>query len=121
MFLGMASPATTGSNFHAQAGGDSDYGSDFSAQEEEIINSLLADQERVELIEDNPLVTDLEYHDPAETVWVPRVIGQGRIIDALREESSITKDGCLPSAAVPPEQQDCKFSPLSCPALSCVT
>lgn len=109
MFLGMASPATTISNFYAQAGGDSDYGSDFSAEEEEIVNRLLAEQERVEVIENNPIVTDLEYHDPAQTVRVPRVIDRGRISDALLAESNITKDTRLSSAAIQPEHQDCKL------------
>ena len=111
MFTGMASPATTASNFHAQVEGSSDYGSDFSANEEEIVNRLLAEQERVEIIEDNPIVTDLEYHDPVQTVQVPRVIGRGRINDALLEESNIAKDNRLSSAAVQSVDPNCELPP----------
>jgi hypothetical protein len=115
MFSGMASPATKSSNFYAQARGDSDYGSDFSAEEEEIVNRLLAEQERVEVIEDNPVVTDFEYHDQAQTVRVPWVIGRGRVSDALLEESGITKDTRLSSAAIQPEYPDCKVPPYPVP------
>jgi hypothetical protein len=111
MFAGMASPATTSSNFQASIGGDSDYGSDFSAEEEEILSRLLAEQERVEVIEDNPIVTDLEYHDPPQIIRVPRVIDRGQVSDALLEKSSIAKDDRFSSAAVQPEQPDCKHSP----------
>lgn len=114
MFTGMASPATTSSTFHAQVEGDSDYGSDFSPEEEEIVNRLLAEQERVEAIEENRIVTDLEYHDPAQTVRVPRIIRRARISDALLEESSIAKDNRLSGAAVKPEQPDCELPPQSC-------
>jgi hypothetical protein len=109
MFPGMASPATKSSNFYAQARGDSDYGSDFSTEEEEIINRLLAEQERVEVIEDNPVVTDFEYHDPVQTVRMPWVIGRRRVSDALPEESNIAKDTRLSSAAIQPEYPDCKL------------
>jgi hypothetical protein len=115
MFTGMASPATTSSDFRAKVEGDSDYGSDFSAEEEEIVSRLLAEQERVEVIEDNTIVTDLEYHDPAENVRVPRVIGRRRISDALLEESSVAKDNGLSRAAVKSEQPGCEFSsPILC-------
>jgi hypothetical protein len=106
MFTGMTSPATTISDFHAQVKCDSDYGSDFSAEEEEIVNRLLGQQERVEVIEDNPIVIDLEYHDSAQTVRVPRVIGRGRISAALMEESSIAKDNALSSLAVQSDHPD---------------
>jgi len=109
MFPGMASPATTSSNFHAHVEGDSDYGSDFSAEEEEIVNRLLA---HAEVAEDNPIVTDLEYHDPAQTVRVPRVNGQGRISHALLEESSVAKGNGLSSMAVQSEQPYCELSSL---------
>jgi hypothetical protein len=112
MFPGMASPATTSSNFHAHVEGDSDYGSDFSAEEEDIVNRLLA---RVEVAEDNPIVTDLEYHDPAQTVRVPRVIGRGQVSHAPLGESSVAKGNGLSSAAVQSEQPYCEFpSPILC-------
>jgi hypothetical protein len=114
MFTGMASPATASSGFHAQTEGDSDYGSDFSTEEEEIVNRLLTEQEHVEVIEDNPIVTDLEYHDPAQTVRVPRVIGRGRISDALLEESSTPNVNRLSSAAIQPGDPDCEPFPLPC-------
>lgn len=111
MFTGMASPATTSSSFHAQAEGDSDYGSDFSAGEEEILHRLLTEQERVQVIEDNPIVTDREYHGPAQTIRVPRVIGRGRISHSLQEESNIAKDKGLSSAALQSEDPDCELLP----------
>ena len=112
MFTGMASPATTSSDFNTQAEGDCDYGSDFSAEEEEIVNRLLVE---IEVIEDNPIVTDLEYHDPTQTVRVPQVIGRERI-NGLLEESNIAKDDRLSSAAVQSDHWDCE--PL--PSILCV-
>ena len=69
----MASPA-----IEAQVGtfindGESDYGSDFSPEEEQIVSRLLSGQQ-IE-IEDNP-ISNIEHNEPAQTLRVPRVFGR---------------------------------------------
>lgn len=58
---------------------ESDYGSDFSPEEEEIVNTLLSGNlARIEVVEDNPIVNDVEYLEKQGTVRVPRVLGSAR-------------------------------------------
>ena len=70
----MASPATYDPVDVMTNDGESDYGSDFSPEEEQIVSRLLSGQQ-IE-IEDNPIVTDIEHHDSAQTLRVPRVFGR---------------------------------------------
>jgi len=107
----MACPAASDLSYQAQADGDSDYGSDFSSEEEQLINRLLAGQERVEVIQDNPILAGLEYHEPPQTVRVPRVLGRERNHDALPEGSIVAENNSLSSAAFHSEYPDCELAP----------
>jgi len=53
---------------------ESDYGSDFSPEDQEIVNSLLSAQTLS--VEDNPIVSNVEYPELSSTLRVPRVLGQ---------------------------------------------
>jgi exonuclease V len=55
---------------------DTDYGSDFSAGEEEIVSRLLSGASPV-LEEDNPITTEIEYHDAQQTLRLPRIYAIG--------------------------------------------
>ncbi|ESZ98722.1 putative exonuclease V [Sclerotinia borealis F-4128] len=70
-----------------QNNGDSDYGSDFSPEEFEIVERLLSPvhlcREATE-IEDNPIVNNIEYHESECTLRLPRVIGKEQISPLLR-------------------------------------
>jgi hypothetical protein len=109
----MACPATTDLNLQARVESDSDYGSDFSSEEELLINRLLAGQEGVEGIEDNPILTGLEYHEPVQTVRVPRVLGRERINDILPEGSVVAEVHNLSSAAFHSGYPDCELFPIA--------
>ncbi len=50
----------------------SDYGSDFSPEEEEIIGDLLANPIQI-LEDDNPILPDIEDHEPPSSLRVPRL------------------------------------------------
>jgi exonuclease V len=52
---------------------DTDYGSDFSPEEADVVEQLLSGK-AVE--EDNPIVNDIEHHDPGQTLRIPRVFGR---------------------------------------------
>lgn len=56
----------------APADDTSDYGSDFSPEEEQIINRLLSNPD----IEDNPIINEIGYHDARPTLRLPRVLGR---------------------------------------------
>ncbi len=49
---------------------DSDYGSDFSPEEEQIVQSLLSD------IEDNLIVSGIERNDTEPVLHIPRILGR---------------------------------------------
>jgi exonuclease V len=67
----MASPAQVASIF---GDSDTDYGSDFSPEEERIVEQLLSGQ-KVE-IEDNPIVAGIEQHGTQQSLRVPRALGR---------------------------------------------
>lgn len=55
----------------------SDYGSDFTPEEDEILQRLASGQPvAIAEIEDNPIVNSVEYHEPSQTLRVPRVFGR---------------------------------------------
>lgn len=65
---------------------DSDYGSDFSIEDIVEVDTLLTNQpSRVEPSEDNPIVNEIEYHDPPSSLRVPRVLGQKHHIADIEE------------------------------------
>ncbi|CAD6447035.1 e47d9154-0861-47bc-a90c-3620b71dae40 [Sclerotinia trifoliorum] len=82
----MASPALDEAE-HPQNAEDSDYGSDFSPEEVEIVEKLLLPfhslNEATE-IEDNPIVNEIEYHESERTLRLPRVFGKEQISPLLQ-------------------------------------
>ncbi|TGO23917.1 hypothetical protein BPAE_0117g00120 [Botrytis paeoniae] len=77
------------------ADSESDYGSDFSPEEVEIVEKLLSlvhqPKEPTE-IEDNPIVTEIEYHEPERALRLPRVVGKEQIsplLQAIRDAERV--------------------------------
>ncbi|KAK2630535.1 hypothetical protein QTJ16_001355 [Diplocarpon rosae] len=67
----MASPFTTAATRNTDI--DTDYGSDFSPEEEQIVERLLIGKH----IEDDKLIiNEFEHHDPRQTLGLPRVFGR---------------------------------------------
>ena len=68
----MASPATIPTSIEISLdGAESDYGSDFSPEEELIVSQLLSQN----AAEDNPIVNDIEHHEAKHTLRIPRAVG----------------------------------------------
>ncbi|KAG0649426.1 Exonuclease V [Hyphodiscus hymeniophilus] len=70
----MASSATEDALAIINRDIDSDYGSDFSPEEDQIVSQLLSGQ-AVD-IEDNPIVNDADQNDAQQTLRVPLVFGR---------------------------------------------
>lgn len=70
----MASHSTNGCTGNSANDYESDYGSDFSPEEEEILFDLASRGQRLE-IEDNPIVTKPE-HNEEQALRIPRVLGR---------------------------------------------
>ncbi|KAF7884794.1 hypothetical protein EAF00_010612 [Botryotinia globosa] len=76
------------------ADSESDYGSDFSPEEVEIVEKLLSpvhSKEPTE-IEDNPIVTEIEYHEPERALRLPRVVGKEQVsplLQAIRDAERV--------------------------------
>jgi exonuclease V len=97
----MASPAFDNIDLASQAEDESDYGSEFSPEEEEIVNRLLlSSTEPAQLEEDNPIITDVEYYGPTQAVRVPRVLGRERRLEALQEGKAVSRDAEIPHETV---------------------
>lgn len=81
----MASPANVYLDATAEEEIESDYGSDFSPEEQDIVNTLLSSfPAQIETVEDNPIVNEIEYHEPPSTLRVPRTLGRERGVDDAR-------------------------------------
>jgi exonuclease V len=81
----MASPAIQTIVDESTNDSDTDYGSDFSPEEEQIVGRLLSGQ--VE-IEDNPIVSEIEHHEVQHNLRLPRVLGRERqspLFQAVRD------------------------------------
>lgn len=72
----MTGPATAVLSHQTQFGdNNSDYGSEFSPEEEEIVARLLsAGTDCTEEVDDNPIITGVEEHEPAQAVRLPRAL-----------------------------------------------
>src|SRR6266487_125447 len=94
----MPSSATAVLSHQAQLGDDnSDYGSEFSPEEEEIVARLLsAGVESTEEIEDNPIITGVEHHEPAQAVRLPRVLARERRSQTLGDGKTSVNDIASP-------------------------
>lgn len=88
----MASPAVEEAE-QSPSVADSDYGSDFSPEEVEIVEKLLSPVHPLEL-EDNPIVNEIEYHDPERTLRIPRAFGKEQIsplFQAIRDAERVAE------------------------------
>jgi len=90
----MASPATEEAIKNGAIDVESDYGSDFSPEEVEIVEALLSPPAEVVAIEDNPIANDIEYHDAQRTLRMPRVRGRQHIsplYQAIRDAEKVAE------------------------------
>jgi exonuclease V len=70
----MASHAAEGPIDGSINDDETDYGSDFSPEEEQQLLDLVSGQQQVKP-EDNPIVTEVEHHDE-QTLRLPRTLGR---------------------------------------------
>lgn len=109
----MASPATPENILapkRAIENDDSDYGSDFSPEEEQIVERLISGQP-VEAVEDNPIVNELEEHGSSASIRLPRILGreqQSPLYKAAVDAERIARD--INNSAQNGEYPDCEFS-----------
>ncbi|KAM0127380.1 hypothetical protein ACHAO1_009553 [Botrytis cinerea] len=92
----MAGSAIQGTELPANfADSESDYGSDFSPEEVEIVEKLLSPVNQSKEptdIEDNPIVIEIEYHEPERALRLPRVVGKEQIsplLQAIRDAERV--------------------------------
>ncbi|KAF4620195.1 hypothetical protein G7Y89_g14624 [Cudoniella acicularis] len=71
----MASPAIDVAIEISLNDGESDYGSDFSPEEEQIVTQLLSGQKSRD---DNPIVNDAEHDDSQRVLHLPRIVGRAQ-------------------------------------------
>lgn len=69
----MASPAPDAAFEDPVDDGDTDYGSDFSPEQVQIVARLLTGEAD---IEDNPIASEIEHHDQQQSLRVPRILGR---------------------------------------------
>ena len=69
----MASPAKDTQLDELTNDGETDYGSDFSPEEVQIVTRLISGTAE---LEDNPIVSEVDHHDPQQTLRVPRTFGR---------------------------------------------
>ena len=110
----MASPATVMLNHQTQPLDDnSDYGSEFSPEEEEIVNRMLISAERTAEIKDNPIFIGVEYHESAQTVRIPRALAQERRFETPEYRKTSVNFVGLSIEVVDPSSKDGRLaSPL---------
>lgn len=76
---------------------DTDYGSDFSAGEEEIVSQLLSGAGPISpaiVEEDNPITTEIEHHDTQQTLRLPRIYPAGErspLLQAARAAEQVAE------------------------------
>ncbi|KAK0129211.1 hypothetical protein ONS95_001147 [Cadophora gregata] len=69
----MASPGTTVTDLPTEIDIDTDYGSDFSPEQEQIVERLLSGKN---IEDDNPITNEIEHHDPRQSLRLPRIFGR---------------------------------------------
>jgi exonuclease V len=70
----MASPAIEETTVEPLNDNDSDYGSDFSPEEEQLVQRLLS--RGVEEVNPIPIIPEIEQNDPQQNLRLPRVFGR---------------------------------------------
>jgi exonuclease V len=108
----MAGPATIPTSIEISLNDvESDYGSDFSPEEELIVAQLLSQN----ATEDNPVVNDVEYHESKHTLRIPRLV-EGKdspwrvVFDAAKAAEKVAEqinEAVADTLGYP----DCKASP----------
>lgn len=104
----MASPATEPLPSDRMDDIDTDYGSDFSPEEELIVEQLLSRNPATE--DDNPIVNDIEHHNAAQTLRLPRVFGREErspLFQAARAAEEIAEQ--ISKYAGGEKYPDCEF------------
>lgn len=101
----MASPAVS---VATSADADSNYGSDFSPEELEIVEHLLASaQTKTEIsdIEDNPIVNQLENHESPPTLHKRRILGRQKFSPLLQAVRNAEKVADQVNASTAPSEK----------------
>jgi hypothetical protein len=101
----------------AGSANESDYGSDFSTWEEELLNEILSQNEgNISLVylEDNPIINDIEQHDPPGISRLPPG-SQTSAWETSGQNLSLQPNSALP---VEPYYPDCE---LNLPCILCFT
>jgi exonuclease V len=104
----MASPAPVAIVEGAMSDGDTDYGSDFSPEEAQIVERLIAGQVA---IEDNPIVNEVEYHGAERTLRLPHILGREQkspLFEAARAAEEVAQH-ISNSVKSNEHYPDCKF------------
>jgi exonuclease V len=104
----MSSPAANGGSENSINDEESDYGSEFSPEEEVILLDLVSGQQQVE-IEDNPVVPQIE-HDDEKTLRIPRTVGRDSkspLFQAARAAEEVAKQ--ISRSVKNGGFSDCKF------------
>jgi exonuclease V len=105
----MASPATKEHLEQSVNDGESDYGSDFSPEEAETLGKLLS-WKPIEDVEDNPIVNEIEHHDPQRTLRLPRKLGREQmapLFQAARAAGEVAEE-IRKSIKTDKQYPDCK-------------
>jgi exonuclease V len=109
----MASPATKLLPSDPIEDIDTDYGSDFSPEQELIIDQLLLSQGTT-TEDDNPIVNDIERHDALQTLRLPRIFGREErspLFQAARAAEQVVEQI---SQSCGGECLDCRFNFPAC-------
>lgn len=111
----MASPATLTTATDIEDI-DTDYGSDFSWPEEELLVKRIPATE-----EDNPIVNDLEQYDTRQTLRVPRVFGREErspLFQAARAAEQVAEQISQSVDRVQEGYPDCEYNMAVCGGFS---
>lgn len=110
----MASPALDTPLEDPTNDGDTDYGSEFSPEEVQIVARLISGT--IE-IEDNPIVSEIEHNDPQQALRIPRILGREQrspLFEAARAAERVAEK-IAESVSTGQHYPDCKS-----PAYACV-
>lgn len=106
--MGMASSSTEECAGNSLDDPETDYGSDFSPEEEEILRALASGTQRADT-EDNPIVTQLERHEE-QTLRIPRAFGKeprSALFEAAQTADDIAER--IRATVENDRHSDCKF------------
>jgi exonuclease V len=102
---GMASPAITPDIETPLNDAESDHGSDFSPEQEQIVEALLSQQQ---VVDDNPIINDIE-DEPRQALRLPHVVGREQkspLFQAARAAEEVAEQ--ISKSIKTHEYPDCK-------------